>query len=265
MILRRVIAHFKKQEWTAIALDFLIVVVGVFVGLQVNNWNAAQADQRRGGVYVQRLIDDLQVDLDYRRALLSYYAAVKASADITVELMTSPAPDPKALIVNAFRSTEFAYNPQTRATWDEIVSSGDLSLIPREALDAGLSLYFGVDVAQQTMDWVQRSPYRYRVRRTIPHAIQVSIRANCSDVRNDEGSVIGFANGCTFDVPEEELAAAAQLLASDPELLMDLNYHFSTLNSGLANLRGDTVQLENAIRVLGGDPGAAPDVREEAP
>ncbi|MEX0644258.1 MAG: hypothetical protein WD076_03050 [Parvularculaceae bacterium] len=40
MSLRRVIAHFRKQEWTAIALDFLIVVVGVFVGLQVTNWNA---------------------------------------------------------------------------------------------------------------------------------------------------------------------------------------------------------------------------------
>jgi len=28
MILRRVIEHFRKQEWTAIAIDFLIVVVG---------------------------------------------------------------------------------------------------------------------------------------------------------------------------------------------------------------------------------------------
>ena len=33
MILRRVIAHFRKQEWTAIALDFIIVVLGVFVGM----------------------------------------------------------------------------------------------------------------------------------------------------------------------------------------------------------------------------------------
>ena len=28
MILRRVIKHFRQQEWTAIFLDFLIVVVG---------------------------------------------------------------------------------------------------------------------------------------------------------------------------------------------------------------------------------------------
>ncbi len=30
MILRRVIGHFRRQEWTAIAIDFVIVVVGVF-------------------------------------------------------------------------------------------------------------------------------------------------------------------------------------------------------------------------------------------
>ncbi|PHS22519.1 MAG: hypothetical protein COA84_12620 [Robiginitomaculum sp.] len=39
MILRRVIKHFRHQEWTAIFLDFVIVVVGVIVGLQVSNWN----------------------------------------------------------------------------------------------------------------------------------------------------------------------------------------------------------------------------------
>ena len=36
MILRRVIQHVKKQEWTAIAIDFCIVVLGVFVGIQTN-------------------------------------------------------------------------------------------------------------------------------------------------------------------------------------------------------------------------------------
>jgi len=39
MILRRVIAHVKAQNWTAVALDFLIVVVG----LRVSNWNEQPA------------------------------------------------------------------------------------------------------------------------------------------------------------------------------------------------------------------------------
>ena len=60
MILRRVIAHFRKQEWTAIFLDFVIVVVGVFVGMQVNNWNETRQDRADERLFMSRLHDDLR-------------------------------------------------------------------------------------------------------------------------------------------------------------------------------------------------------------
>ena len=59
MILRRVINHFRKQEWTAIFLDFVIVVVGVFIGIQVSNWNAARADRKIEAQYLARLQQEL--------------------------------------------------------------------------------------------------------------------------------------------------------------------------------------------------------------
>lgn len=59
MILRRVIGHFREQEWTAIAIDFLIVVLGVFVGLQVNDWNEARQDRKDERFYLARLQEDL--------------------------------------------------------------------------------------------------------------------------------------------------------------------------------------------------------------
>jgi hypothetical protein len=62
MILRRVIAHFRKQEWTAIAIDFVIVVVGVFVGLQVNNWNTDQSNQKREAGILREIRADLLQD-----------------------------------------------------------------------------------------------------------------------------------------------------------------------------------------------------------
>jgi len=64
MILRRIIAHFRKQEWTAIFLDFVIVVVGVFIGIQVSNWNAARGDRAQEELYLGYLADDLQNDID---------------------------------------------------------------------------------------------------------------------------------------------------------------------------------------------------------
>ena len=40
-------AHLKEQNWIAVILDFVIVVMGVFVGLQVSNWNEARHDAVR--------------------------------------------------------------------------------------------------------------------------------------------------------------------------------------------------------------------------
>jgi len=39
MILRRVVDHLKLQHWTAIGIELVIVILGVFVGMQVSNWN----------------------------------------------------------------------------------------------------------------------------------------------------------------------------------------------------------------------------------
>jgi len=63
MILRRVIQHVKMQEWTAIWIDLVIVVVGVFIGIQVSNWNAARADDIRAQTYLVQINENLNSDL----------------------------------------------------------------------------------------------------------------------------------------------------------------------------------------------------------
>lgn len=44
MILRRLSEAVRKQDWFTVAVETLIVVFGVFMGLQVNNWNEARQD-----------------------------------------------------------------------------------------------------------------------------------------------------------------------------------------------------------------------------
>ena len=62
MILRRIITHLRKQEWMAIAIDFLIVVIGVVVGIQVSNLNNERGDRVREAAYMAQLVDDLTAD-----------------------------------------------------------------------------------------------------------------------------------------------------------------------------------------------------------
>jgi hypothetical protein len=47
MLLRRIIEHTNAQNWTAIMIDFVIVVVGVFIGIQAANRNEQMAFERR--------------------------------------------------------------------------------------------------------------------------------------------------------------------------------------------------------------------------
>ncbi len=67
MLLRRITEHVNAQNWTAVGLVFVIVVVGVFIGIQVANWNDTRADHALEQEYIQRLYADMNGSLeDYK-------------------------------------------------------------------------------------------------------------------------------------------------------------------------------------------------------
>ena len=66
MILRRVIAHVRQQEWTAIAIDFVIVVLGVFIGLQVQAFAVERERQKSERDYLTRLHGEIEQLLETR-------------------------------------------------------------------------------------------------------------------------------------------------------------------------------------------------------
>lgn len=63
MILRRITKHVKDQNWFAVGIDFFIVVVGVFIGIQVANWNDAQGDRHRETLILQNIANDIRSDI----------------------------------------------------------------------------------------------------------------------------------------------------------------------------------------------------------
>lgn len=64
MILRRITKHVKDQNWFAVALDFVIVVVGILIAFQITNWGDAQAERKRETQILQQIATDLLSDLD---------------------------------------------------------------------------------------------------------------------------------------------------------------------------------------------------------
>jgi hypothetical protein len=62
MLLRSVIEHVKAQNWTAVVLDFVIVVVGILIAFQITEWNAARADRDREAEVLEDMLADLDLD-----------------------------------------------------------------------------------------------------------------------------------------------------------------------------------------------------------
>lgn len=60
MLLRRMTRHVRDQNWFAVGLDFMIVVLGVFIGLQVSNWNEERGLTQKEAVVLEALSQDLE-------------------------------------------------------------------------------------------------------------------------------------------------------------------------------------------------------------
>ena len=72
MILRRLTDAIRKQDWFTVVVETLIVVFGVFIGLQVNNWNAA----RVAGSDAADLLSRLRIEAEETRAEITVYLAL---------------------------------------------------------------------------------------------------------------------------------------------------------------------------------------------
>jgi uncharacterized protein YcgL (UPF0745 family) len=65
MILRRLTTALRKQDWFTVVIETLIVVFGVFIALQVNNWNAGRLER----VDTQNVLERLERDFELQLSL----------------------------------------------------------------------------------------------------------------------------------------------------------------------------------------------------
>jgi hypothetical protein len=161
VILRRVIEHVRAQNWTAICIDFVIVVVGVFVGIQVANWNEARVERVREAVYLASLAQDVRSDIadideivrvsTLRMSALGYLLEQSTGARLPsgfdsargrIEIEPSPAyatDDPNTIGIAIFILTTLDGN---RLAYDTMINTGGIGIIRDDALVRTIQAYY---------------------------------------------------------------------------------------------------------------------------
>jgi hypothetical protein len=89
LILRSVIRHVRDQNWFAVFLDFLIVVVGVFIGLQVANWNEARQFDAQEQLFLAQLRDEIEHNIVSTEHQEGYTEAVVEAGKRTLDYLES--------------------------------------------------------------------------------------------------------------------------------------------------------------------------------
>jgi hypothetical protein len=64
VILRRLVNAFRKQDWFTVMIETLIVVFGVFMGIQVSNWNQQREDRAAYELALDRYRLEIKANLE---------------------------------------------------------------------------------------------------------------------------------------------------------------------------------------------------------
>ncbi len=234
MILRRIAEHVKAQNWFAVFIDFVIVVVGVFIGLQVQEWSQRRAMDDRATVLMERLESDFGVDVWVALTLHEYHEQVQRHALLTLDDITGRQDlSDEALLIAAHRASQFNRFNRTSAIYEELVATGGFELIFSSEIGSTAALFYRTTILDDYEQDGKSSDYRRLYRRLIPIDVQLAVSEQCGDrgltieeLLNEE-SAIGYP--CTLDLPSGRLAEAAAILRQEPELALALRHRIATL------------------------------------
>ncbi len=87
MILRRIAAAFRRQDWFTVSVETMIVVLGVFLGLQVNNWNSERQLRQQEQDLLRVLADDFKSNIGYFDQNIAFDKSSVEACDQILALM----------------------------------------------------------------------------------------------------------------------------------------------------------------------------------
>ncbi len=252
MILRRLVDNLKHQHWTAIGIELVIVVLGVFIGMQVSNWNTDRETDQRAAVFTQHLTEDLREEAWGYQLMIEYNQQVRANAERAEGALTGEAPlDDEALLVAAYRATQYKQKLRRRATYDELISTGTIGLVRDRTLrDLAMRVYSMPTIenfVRESMD----SRYREEFRMTVPIAVQRALAQSCGDKLTPVGDYASLDHSleypCRTGLSEAAIRAAAASLRGNQMLLPALRKRAVDISTRLGDLQTNNSEIRKGL------------------
>jgi len=145
MILQRLSKAIREQNWFAVALEFVIVILGVVIGFQFTAWNSERQTQAEVSDLLARLHDEI-IDVETVRVgwreLVQPALTLESLQGVSPLLLRDAEPDRQLSDAECraiVQSHILALPPQILPILDELEATGDIRLIADENIRRALT------------------------------------------------------------------------------------------------------------------------------
>lgn len=253
MFVRRLTTSLNEQHWMTIAIELVIVIIGVFVGNQVSNWNEGRIER----LQTQRMLDQLVPELHNQLAFFSfaktYYGNTRGYAEQALAAWRGDkSVSDGQMVIAAYEASQIYGMGINTENWGLTFGGQQLREMDDVKLRQHLATVLTADYDVVGFNAVA-TPYREDVRRIIPSAIQDKIREHCGDRVTDNPDIVNLymlPATCPLKLNPGVAHATAQSLRAHRELAGELNWHLAAVATYLENAEGLEFQMKTLMTDL---------------
>jgi len=145
-IRQNLIMENKTSKYFKYAIgEIFLVVIGILIALQINNWNEEQANKKIERNYMKNLLEDLQNDTKIYSSYAKNNIVVYQYIDSLVIYLKSPERKEhtsKTSYWARMMTTKFSRAQPVERTFEQMKSSGQLKLVKNHKVADGISQYY---------------------------------------------------------------------------------------------------------------------------
>ncbi len=234
--------------------EIILVVIGILIALQINNWNEDRKNKKLENTYISRFLDDIEEEESFIQTFVQYNEDVSNYANAAILYFEDPETamaDPKQSLIDLYQASQFSDARPTASTYKELNTSGQINLLQDYDLRTSIINFYELDWSNSV---ILTTPNRYResLRGLMPNSIQKDIRRKCGDIyiETKKSIAVSLPEVCTIEIKDEEAKMALDLLLKDPKIKKDLNFLIGNLDSKLALMgyvQGQLSKLKNDL------------------
>jgi hypothetical protein len=145
LILKRIAVALRHQDWPTVIVEFLLVLLGVLLALQLDNWNSQRKEAEELRNYLQNISNNVRRDRQEIRDIMVFREAVTANSAQIVEYARKG-----HVTYDEFRQLAFSeynvffdrYLEINQGGFDALKSSGYLGKIQNTRIEALINEYY---------------------------------------------------------------------------------------------------------------------------